>query len=120
MTVRILLVTSEDQTIGGVAYVVGNLARQLKARGHDIFFFHLGKTLFTASKTTQWGFAGFSLNLKMPFGDRHPIISLLLFSFRFPVRLLQLVRLIRRHRIEIVNTHYPGEVFFYFALCRRI
>ena len=120
MTVRILLVTSADETIGGVAYMVGNLARQLKARGHDIFFFHLGKTLFTAKKTTQWGFAGFSLNLQMPFGDRHPIISLPLFLLRFPIGLFQLIRLIRKYHIQIVNIHYPAECFFYFSVLRQI
>ena len=96
MTVRILLVTSGDETIGGVPYMVGNLARQLKGRGHEIIFLHSGNTLFATSKTTRWGFPGFELNLQMPFGDRHPIISLPLFLLRFPIGLFQLIRLIRK------------------------
>jgi glycosyltransferase involved in cell wall biosynthesis len=120
IAVRILFVTSEDETIGGVAYVVGNLARQLKGRGHNIFFLHVSNTLFPTSKTTRWGFSGFELNLQMPFGDRHPIVSLPLFLLRFPIGLFQLIRLVRKYRIQIVNIHYPAECFFYFAICRRL
>ena len=117
---RILLVTSGDETIGGVAYMVGNLARQLKGHGHAITFLHLGNTLFPTSKTTRWGFPGFELNLQMPFGDRHPIVSLPLFLLRFPIGLYQLIRLIQKYRIQIVNIHYPAECFLYFAICRRL
>src|SRR5215468_2319414 len=120
MTVRILLVTSEDETIGGVAYMVGNLARQLKERGHAITFFYSGNTLFLTGKTTKWGFPGFELNLQLPFGDRHPIVSLPLFLLRFPIGLFQLIWLIKKHRIQIVNIHYPAECFFYLGICRRI
>src|SRR5882724_9095898 len=120
MTVRILLVTSVDETIGGVPYVIGNLARHLNRRGHEIMFLHSGTTLRPRQKTTKWGFTGFDLNLQMPFGDRHPIISLPLFLLRFPVALFQLIRLIQKYRIQIVNIHYPAECFFYLAICRRI
>jgi glycosyltransferase involved in cell wall biosynthesis len=120
MTVRILLVTSVDETIGGVPYVIGNLARHLNRRGHEIIFLHSGMTLWRRKKTTKWGFTGFDLNLQMPFGDRHPIISLPLFLLLFPVGLFQLIRLIQKYRIQIVNIHYPAECFFYLAICRRI
>lgn len=117
---RVLIVTSADETIGGVPYLVGNLARELQKHGHQVIFFHSGTTLWLKKKTTQWGFTGFSLNLQVPFGERHPIISLLLFSFRFPVALFQLIRFIHKHRIEVVNVHYPAECLFYFALCRKL
>src|SRR5215510_4200282 len=117
---RILLVTSGDETIGGVAYMVGNLARQLKSRGHEIIFLHSSKSIFAVSKTTKWGFPGFELNLQLPYGDRHPIVSLPLFLLRFPIGLFQLIRLIHKHRIQIVNIHYPAEYFWYFAICRRL
>jgi glycosyltransferase involved in cell wall biosynthesis len=120
MTVRILLVTSSDETIGGVPYVIGNLARHLTRKGHEVIFLYSGTTLCPRKKTTQWGFTGFDLNLQMPFGDRHPIISLPLFLFRFPIGLFQLIRLIQKYHIQIVNIHYPAECFFYLAICRRI
>jgi glycosyltransferase involved in cell wall biosynthesis len=118
--VNILLVSSGDEAIGGVAYVVGNLARHLQSHGHGAVFFHLGKTLLIKSKTTRWGFPGFELNLQMPFGDRHKVVSMLLFCLRFPIALFQLIRLLRRQRIQIVNIHYPAESCIYFAICRYI
>jgi len=118
--VQILIVTSADETVGGVPYVIGNLARHLQKRGHEIIFLYSGTSLSFKRKTTQWGFTGFSLNLQVPFGERHPIISLPLFAFRFPVALVQLIRFIHKHRIQVINVHYPAECFFYFALCREI
>jgi len=109
-----------DETTGGVPYVIGNLARHLNRRGHEVIFLYSGTTLCPRKKITQWGFTGFDLNLQMPFGDRHPIISLPLFLLRFPVGLFQLIRLIQKYRIQIVNIHYPAECFFYLAICRRI
>ena len=115
---KVLLVTSEDETIGGVAYVVGHLARHLRDRGHEILFFNSGRTRLLKRKTTKLGFDGCALGLQMPFGDRHPAISLPLFSLRFPIALLQLMWLIKKQRIQIVNIHYPSESFVYFAICR--
>lgn len=120
MTVRILLVTSADETIGGVPYVIGNLARHLNRQGHEVIFLYSGTTLCPRKRKTKWGFNGFDLNLQMPFGDRHPIISLPLFLLRFPVGLFQLIRLMQKYRIQIVNIHYPTECFFYFSVCRQI
>src|SRR5262249_50064974 len=120
MTVRILLVTSADETIGGVPHVIGNLARHLQRQGHEVIFLYSGTTLCPRRKTTQWGYIGFDLNLQMPFGDRHPIISLPIFLLRFPIGLFQLIWLIHKYRIQIVNIHYPAECFFYLGICRRI
>ena len=117
---KVLIVTSDDETIGGVAYVVGHLARQLRDRGHEILFFNSGETLLLKRKTTKLGFDGCALGLQMPFGDRHSAISLPLFSLRFPIALLQLMWLIKKQRIQIVNIHYPSESFVYFAICRRM
>jgi L-malate glycosyltransferase len=117
---RILIVISEDQECGGVSSVVDNLARYLQLRGHEVIFLNSGKTTFLKTKRTKRGFTGFELNLQMPFGTRHPFISIALFLIRFPIALYQLIRLIRKHKIQIVNIHYPAECFVYFALCRRI
>lgn len=117
---NILLVRSGDETIGGVAYVVGNLAKRLRDSSHQVFFFNLGKGLLLESKTTKTGFPGFELNLQMPFGDRNPVISLLLFCLRFPFGLFQLAWFIKRHRIQVVNVHYPAESFVYLGICRHL
>jgi len=117
---RILLVVPQDEEIGGVASAVGNLARYLAGQGHQVFFFHPTSAIRIKRKTTKLGFPGFELRLQMPFGERHTAISLLAFVFLFPIVMCQLIWLIHRYRIQIINIHYPADFFVYFALCRRL
>jgi glycosyltransferase involved in cell wall biosynthesis len=116
---RILLVVPQDEEIGGVATVVGNLARYLTTRGHQVFFFHPSAGLCLEQRINRLGFRGFYLRLQMPFGERHPVISVLTFTLLFPIAAFQLLLLLRRYKIDIVNVHYPADCFVYFALCRQ-
>jgi glycosyltransferase involved in cell wall biosynthesis len=117
---RILLAVPQDEELGGVASVVRNLAQHLRSRGHQVFFFHPAATIFFKPKETKLGFPGFDLRLQMLFGERHPVISIPAFLTLFPLALCQLIRLIRRYRIQIINIHYPTDCFFYFAICTRL
>lgn len=116
---NVLIVVPWDQKRGGVASVVGNLGKYLEARGHGVFFFHPDpQAIFLAEGKTKWEFQDFRLRLSLPFGDNHPVLGTLAFFALFPLAMYQLIRLIRRHRIDIVNIHYPLDSFAYFALCR--
>jgi hypothetical protein len=115
---NVLMVMPWDQPFGGVAYVVGNLARSLEQAGHNVTFFHLGESEYCRRRTTTWGFTGYERNLRSPFIEKKPIRSLLAFLVYLVPTLLQLATLIRRHRIQVVNIHYPVEPFVYFALLR--
>ena len=117
---RILLVVPHDEETGGVASVVGNLAKYFVAGGHKVLFFHPTANFFLRRRTTSLGFAGFNLRLQMPYGERPPIISILAFVALFPLAMCQLILLIRWYKIQIINIHYPAENFYYFALCRRL
>jgi glycosyltransferase involved in cell wall biosynthesis len=117
---RILVVAPGDEEIGGVASVIRNLTQYLHNQGYEITLLYLGKTTFTKIKTTKAGFTAFELNLQAPFGERHPLISLILFFIRFPIGMYELVRIIRKKKIQIVNIHYPTDGDWYFALCRRV
>jgi L-malate glycosyltransferase len=117
---RFLLAVPNDNDIGGVAAVVGNLAKALKRRGHEVFFLHPSGATLPRAKTTKLGFPGFYLRMQMPLGERHPLISILAFLFFFPIGLYQSLRLIRKYRIDVVNVHYPADCLFYLGLCRRI
>lgn len=117
---RILLVDPWDEEFGGVVSVIGNLARYLKGQGHEVIFLHPSNTIIARRKTTKWGFTGFELRLQAPFGKRHPVVSMMLFLFLFPIGIYQLIRIIQRHRIDIVNIHFPQDYCLYFALCRQI
>lgn len=114
----VLLVVPWDQERGGVASVVGNLARYLETHGHRVLFLHPGCSERVRYKKTKWGFQGAELNLRSPWIPGRRLRSVCAFFLTLPFTLLQLVRLLRAHNIRIVNVHYPGESFAYFALCR--
>lgn len=111
-----LIVVPWDHEYGGVASVVGNLAICLKGLGHKVLFFHPdGQAIIQKKRITRWGlwgFPGFQPRVGLPF-DLHPFRSALAFFALFPFTLLQLIRLIKKHDIEIVNIHYPVDHLFY-------
>jgi glycosyltransferase involved in cell wall biosynthesis len=116
---RVLLVVPWDQEFGGVVSVAGLLATFLQGRGHDVLFLHPDDSVMSPQEgRTSWGFRGIKLALGLPFGSRYGLLNLVSACALVPYRLYQIVRLIRRHRIQIVNIHYPMPSFVYFALCR--
>lgn len=115
---NVLLVVPWDQESGGVAAVVGYLARHLEAEGHGVLFLHPGASEVVRHKKTKWGFPGVELKLRAPFNPNYPLRSVVSFLVMFPFTLFQLVRLLRANDIRVVNIHYPGEHFVYFAFCR--
>jgi glycosyltransferase involved in cell wall biosynthesis len=117
---RILLVTAQDEALGGVASVVGNLARFLEREGHDVVFLYPGKALFPKQKINKLGFSGFELRMQRPLGDRNPAVSLFVFLFLFPIGIYQLISLLRRQQIQLINIHYPTDCFYYLAICSRM
>lgn len=115
---NVLVVVPWDQEFGGVASVVGHLARYLRDRGYRVILFHPGETNQLTPNRTKWGFPGYRLRLRAPWYGEHPIRSLLAYLICFLPTMYRLVRLIRSHGIQIVNIHYPMREFAYFGLCR--
>jgi glycosyltransferase involved in cell wall biosynthesis len=117
---RILIAVPFDEERGGVAYVTGNLARELQRRGHEVMFVFPGKNYRIKQKLTKFRFPGFEMRMQCPFGERNPIISLLAFLILFPIGIYQILSLLRKNGIQIINIHYPTDCFFYLAVCSRI
>ena len=117
---RILIISPWDRPRGGVASVVGNLGKYLESCRHEVFFFYPdGSAFFLKKGTTRWGFRAFRLRLGHPLAARRPILSMLAFPILFPLAISQLVWLILRQHIQIINVHYPSSSFVFFALCRK-
>lgn len=116
---NVLIAVPWDQESGGVAFVVGHLATNLKRAGHGVWFLHPGGTRRLRARTTRWGFPGYVANLRSP-AEPSAIWSWAVWLVTLPFTLLGLLWVIRRHRISVVNVHYPSAMFGYFALCRRI
>ena len=117
---NVLIVVPWDQEFGGVASVVGNLAEQLRARGHGVQFFHPGEGSRLRRKTARNGFPAWELDLKAPSVERRPILSRIAFLFYFVPTIARLLALLRRERIDVVNIHYPIDPFVWFAFCRAL
>lgn len=115
---NVLIVVPWDQEFGGVASVVGNVARQLEKKGHGIWFLHPGEAHSLQTKVTKWNFPGYELNLRNLFVREHPIKSVAGFVLYLSHTLLQLHELLRRHDIDIVNIHYPIGSSIYFSWLR--
>jgi glycosyltransferase involved in cell wall biosynthesis len=105
---------------GGVVSVAENLGQYLREQGHEVVFLHSGPRTFLSRETTPPGIRRYRLRLCYPFAGRRPIASAIAFPFLFPLALLQLLWLIRRERIDVVNLHFPIDNLFYFGLCRRL
>jgi glycosyltransferase involved in cell wall biosynthesis len=114
---KALFVLPQDEQCGGVASVVGNLARYLHIEQHEVSFLFPGTTFWRKPKVTQWGFLGSELRMQPP-PRKYRGDGLLSFLLLFPYTMYQLMRLIRKGRIQIINIHYPKSYCFYFALCR--
>lgn len=117
---NVLLVVPWDQEFGGVASVVGNLARCLERARHQVVFLYPGRADRLRQRRTMWGFSGYDLNLKAPFVRHRPVRSVVAFVVFFLPTLYQLGRMIRSRGIRIVNIHYPTEAFVYFGVSRWV
>lgn len=115
---NIMLVVPWDQEFGGVASVVGNLAKRLERGGHRVVFLHPGVQDRGRRRMTTWGFTGYEVNLRSPFIKEHPVKGVIAFVVYFALTLYQIGSVIRAHGIQVVNVHYPVEAFLYFGVLR--
>jgi hypothetical protein len=67
---------------------------------------------------TKLGFPGVQLRVNMPFGRdrRHTLLRLFAFPFLFTMSMVQLLWLLRKLRINVVNLHDPNDHGLYFAI----
>ena len=75
---------------------------------------------YNLKKITKWGFSGFKLNLRRPSHPDYLMRSILTFLVFLPFTMYQLISLIRRQQIQIINIHYSLDYFIYFAICQWI
>jgi glycosyltransferase involved in cell wall biosynthesis len=105
--------------MGGVASVVGGLGTYLEAAGHRVVFLVPGDARRPERFETEWGFPGYKLRLRSP-GDRWTEVRhQAAFWTSLPKTLAHLRSVIRAEQIDVVNLHYPTDVFAAFAWGHR-
>jgi glycosyltransferase involved in cell wall biosynthesis len=115
---NVLLVTPWSPTeIGGVAAVVGYIARELSAQGHAVTILQ-GGTSNTAERLPDFdGLPVFGMYLRAPFSERLVRSSLGSIA-RLRRTLLELGRFLEQRQIDVVAVQYPLPWTFYFGLLR--
>jgi glycosyltransferase involved in cell wall biosynthesis len=59
------------------------------------------------------------MNIWSPLSDEHPVASLRSFVLRFPYRCWTLLKIIKRHKVEVINPHFPELCDLLFVLMRQ-
>ena len=108
---NILFALPWDQEVGGVTHVAASLARCLEDRGHETFFVFPAENWKIRSRTSMRGFR--AIGCRFPHYDaRKPSIRRRIAWFSTVVATLpQLVHFGRKHRIDLINVHYPTRDF---------
>ena len=114
----IMIALPWDSENGGVTHVANTLATYITACGEDVVFLFPGTARRLVRKTARNGFTAYEMRLRESgVGDRS-ITAMVAFLAFLPKTVYDLWRIIRLHRIQIVNVHYPISPFSYFAILR--
>jgi glycosyltransferase involved in cell wall biosynthesis len=62
----------------------------------------------------------YRLNLWSPVDHQHPVRGLISYVYRLPYRCWAMRRIIRRHRIEVINPQFPGLGCLLFVILRKL
>ncbi|MEA2020159.1 MAG: glycosyltransferase family 4 protein [Patescibacteria group bacterium] len=112
---KILLISSRFFPFtGGVENVVLNLAKEFKAKGHEVLVIasQMGKAKEKKAQVDGIDVQRVWLNLP------RSLLGFLAFPFRFLTGLTNLVRLVSKYNPDIVNYHFPDDssVYVWLAL----
>ena len=116
---NVLLVVPWDN-LGGVSAVVNRVAHHLRDHGHAVWYMIPGDQTRAEPYRSRCGFPGFRMNLRPTVVDGAALRSRIAFAVYLPLTLVLLALLLRRHRIDVVNVHYPGSPAIYFAILTRL
>jgi glycosyltransferase involved in cell wall biosynthesis len=117
--VNVLIVCAWDN-LGGVCGVVNQVAARMRDDGHRVWLLNPGDHNWPVEGESRLGFPAFRIRLRPTFRSKAPLKSLAAFVVRLPFTLFALGWLLVRHRIDVVNLHYPTGALSYFAILRHL
>lgn len=118
--VRLLITAPRDQKRGGVIAVANGVGQHLVRQGHEVVFFYPGDPEQPCERVTPNGLRGFDMRLRPPVVEERRLRSVAAFWAFLPRTVWRLQRLLRDQQIDVVNIHYPGPEFIYFAICHLL
>jgi glycosyltransferase involved in cell wall biosynthesis len=110
-----------DAGNGGVQVLFRDLIRSLEREGRHVHLLYQGPTTrpFLRRATNAWG--RWAYYCPLPTLVRNNVaLSLAVAVAYLPLSLLHLVRVIRRHKIDVINAHYLAEYFLHLAIAARL
>jgi glycosyltransferase involved in cell wall biosynthesis len=117
---NILLTCSDDAGNGGVQVVFRDLVQSLEGQGRNVYLLY--QSSITRPRLRQgvnaWGRLAFYCSL--PTLLKRSTFSLPIALACIPLVIFNLWRLVRRHRIDVINAHYLAEYFVHLALIARL
>lgn len=118
---NVLMTCSNDAGHGGVQVVFRDLVRSLERDGRRVYLLYQDSTtrLRLRQAVNGWGRLAFYCPLPTMIKDSL-LLSLPLTLVYLPLVVFHLARLIRRHKIDVINAHYLAEYFVHLALVARL
>ena len=106
--------------LGGVCRVVNRVAEHLEQGGHGVHLLVAGDRTWPEATVSRMGFPAYQLRLRAPAEPNAPVRSRIAFLLTLPRTILAVRSLVRRHRIDVVNVHFPDGNALVFARMRRV
>jgi glycosyltransferase involved in cell wall biosynthesis len=118
---NILMTCSNDAGSGGVQVVFRDLIRSLERTGRHVHLLYPGPPArpWLSQAVNRWGRSAFYCPLPT-IVKGSLLLSVPLALVFFPLALLHLVRLVRRHKVDVINGHYLAEYFVHLAIAARL
>jgi glycogen synthase len=118
---NVLMTCQGDEGLGGLQVVFRELVRQLEENGRRVHLLYPAPLpgLRLVEKVNSWGRRAYYCAMPA-FIRKSAILTVLLFLAYLPVVFLHLRRLIRRHKIDVINCHYLTPYFIHLVITARL
>ena len=106
--------------VGGVVMTIIKLVNGLRAAGAEVSILLNGDSAKVQPEGKDGQTAIFSYRMRSPQADHRRIRSFVAWFIFFLPTLFNLRRFVREQKIDIINIHYPGAEYVYFALLKLL
>jgi glycosyltransferase involved in cell wall biosynthesis len=118
---NLLLTCALDTGIGGVQVVLRNLVRGLVQTGRQVYFVYDAPLTDVRMREEINALGCPTFYCPMPaFVRGSSLLSLVVFCFYLPITLLQLARVIREKKIDVINCHFLTAYFIHLVIAARL